>query len=250
MSGRLKDKVAIITGGANGLGKATAKLFCQQGAKIVVSDILTDLGEEVAQSIRDQGGEAVFEKADVTSESDVQNLVDTAVRKYGRLDILMCNPAIQVEKTVPETSVEEWERVINLNMKGPFLCAKYAILQMQQQQSGNIIMISSLSGLVSNPSQASYNASKHGVIGLSKCIAHDHAMEGIRANVVCPGSMEGTAMTAGLPEEHLAPYRKANLLQRFGSPEEVANCVLFLSSDESSFVTGTVLVADGGYTTK
>ena len=136
MSERLKDKVAIITGGANGLGKATAKLFCQQGAKIVVSDILTDLGEEVVQSIRDQGGEAVFEKADVTSQSDVQNLVDTAVRKYGRLDILMCNPAIQVEKTVPETSVEEWERVINLNIKGPFLCAKYAILQMQQQQSG------------------------------------------------------------------------------------------------------------------
>lgn len=250
MTRRLDGKVAIITGGANGLGRATAQLFSHQGAKVVITDILSDLGEKVAQSIRDRGGQAVFQQADATSEADASRMVETAVSEFGQLDILMCNPAIQIEKTIPHTTEEEWDRVINLNLKGPFLCAKHALIQMQKQRSGNIIMISSLSGLVSNASQASYNASKHGVIGLCKCIAHDHALEGIRANVVCPGSMKDTAMTAGIPEEHTGPFLKANLLERWAAPAEIANCVLFLASDESSFVTGTVLVADGGYTTK
>tara|TARA_Y100000588_G_scaffold315612_1_gene343812 strand:- start:60 stop:821 length:762 start_codon:yes stop_codon:yes gene_type:complete len=247
---RLKDKVAIITGGANGLGRATAELFGRQGASVVVTDILAELGEQVAQGIRDEGGRAVFEQADVTSEADAKQMVDTAVAQFGRLDVLMCNPGIQIEKTLPETTEEEWDRVIDVNLKGPFLCSKHALIQMQKQGGGNIIMVSSLSGIVSNARQASYNASKHGVIGLCKCIAHDHALEGIRANVVCPGSMKDTAMTAGIPQEHLAPYLKANLLERWAAPAEIANCALFLASDESSFMTGAVLVADGGYTTK
>jgi NAD(P)-dependent dehydrogenase (short-subunit alcohol dehydrogenase family) len=250
MPGRLQDKVAIITGGANGLGRATAELFAREGAKVVVADILCDLGEGVAQGIRDDGGHAVFIEADVTRESNARRMVDTAVSEFGKLDVMMCNPGVQIEKTLPETTEEDWDKVMNVNLKGSFFCAKHAIIQMQKQGSGNIIMISSLSGLVSNPSQASYNASKHGVIGLAKCIAQDHALEGIRANVVCPGSMNDTAMTAGVPAEHLEPYRKSNLLERWAAPIEVANCVLFLASDESSFVTGAVLVADGGYTTK
>ena len=250
MPGRLEHKVAIITGGANGLGKATVQLFSREGASVVITDILEDLGEEVAQGIRDEGGRAIFQRADAISEDDARRMVETAVSEFGQLDILMCNPAIQIEKTIPETSEEEWDRVINLNLKGPFLCSKHALIQMQKQKSGNIIMISSLSGIVSNARQASYNASKHGVIGLCKCIAHDHALEGIRANVVCPGSMNDTALTAGIPEEHKAPFLKANLLERWAAPAEIANCVLFLASDESSFVTGAVLIADGGYTTK
>ena len=250
MTERLKDKVAIITGGANGLGRATAELFGREGASVVVTDILVELGEQVAQEIRDEGGRAVFEQADATSEADAKRMVETAVAEFGRLDVLMCNPGIQIEKTLPETTEEEWDRVIDVNLKGPFLCSKHALIQMQKQGSGNIVMVSSLSGIVSNARQASYNASKHGVIGLCKCIAHDHALEGIRANVVCPGSMKDTAMTAGIPEEHLAPYLKANLLERWAAPAEIANCALFLASDESSFVTGAVLVADGGYTTK
>jgi len=250
MPGRLQDKVAIITGGANGLGKATAQLFHGEGAKVVVADILAVPGEDVARGIRDEGGQAVFVEADVTRESDARRMVDTAVSEFGQLDIMMCNQGVQIEKTLPETTEEEWDKVMNVNLKGSFLCAKHALLQMQKQGSGNIIMISSLSGLVSNPSQASYNASKHGIIGLAKCIAQDHALEGIRANVVCPGSMKDTAMTAGIPAEHLEPYLKANLLERWAAPIEVANCVLFLASDESSYVTGAVLVADGGYTTK
>ena len=168
---------------------------------------------------------------------------------FGRVDILINNAGVQVEKAVPETTEEDWDFVLGVNLKGAFLCSKYAIRQMRKQQSGNIVCISSLSGIVSNPNQASYNASKHGLIGLAKCMAQDHAMEGIRVNVVCPGSMD-TPMIRGIPEEHLAPYRKANLLQRFAHPDEVANCILFLVSDDASFVTGAVLIADGGYTTK
>ena len=250
MPGRLENKVAIITGGANGLGKATAQLFSREGASVVVTDILDDLGEEVAQGIRDEGGKAIYQRADALSEQDAQQMVAKAVSEFGRLDILMCNPAIQIEKRITETTEEEWDRVVDLNLKGPFLCSKHALLQMQKEKSGNIIMISSQSGIVSNANQASYNASKHGVIGLCKCIAHDHALEGIRANVVCPGSMKNTALTAGLPESHVLPFLKASLLERWAEPMEVANCVLFLASDEASYVTGAVLIADGGYTTK
>ena len=250
MPGRLKDKVAAVTGGAQGLGKATAELFAREGAKVVIADIEEKAGEETVRGIRDAGGEAVFVKVDVAREADAEAMVETAVAEFGRLDILVNNAGIQVEKAVPESTEEEWDRVLGVNLKGPFLCSKHAIRQMRKQGGGNIICISSLSGLVSNANQASYNASKHGLIGLAKCIAHDHAQEGIRANVVCPGSMNDTAMTAGIPDEHLEPYRKANLLQRFAAPAEVANCILFLASDESSFVTGATLVADGGYTTK
>jgi NAD(P)-dependent dehydrogenase (short-subunit alcohol dehydrogenase family) len=250
MADRLKDKVAAITGGANGLGKATAQLFAREGAKVVVADLAAELGEAVAEGIRSEGGQAVFIRTDVTRESDAQRMVKTSVSDFGRLDILLCNPGIQIEKTVPETTEEEWDRVFNVNLKGAFLCSKHALIQMQKQRGGNIICVSSLSGLVSNPRQASYNASKHGLIGLAKCMAQDHALEGIRVNAVCPGSMKDTAMTAGIPLEHLEPYFKANLMERWASPMEVAYCILFLASDESSYVTGSVLVADGGYTTK
>ena len=249
MPGKLDGRVAIISGGGMGLGESTAKLFAREGAKVVIADINVEAGEKVVNTLRDGSTEALFVKANVAVAEDARNMVEEAVRHFGQVDILINNAGVQVEKTVPETTEEDWDLVLGVNLKGAFLCSKYAIRQMRKQQSGNIVCISSLSGIVSNPNQASYNASKHGLIGLAKCMAQDHAMEGIRVNVVCPGSMD-TPMIRGIAEEHLAPYRKANLLQRFAHPDEVANCILFLVSDDASFVTGAVLIADGGYTTK
>lgn len=249
MPGKLDGRVAVITGGGSGLGESAAKLFAAEGAKVVIADINVEAGEGVVQALQDSGTEALFVKTDVSSATDARNLMDAAVARFGRIDILINNAGVQVEKAVPETTEEDWDFVLGVNLKGPFLCSKYAIRQMRKQKSGNIVCISSLSGVVSNAEQASYNASKHGLIGLAKCMAHDHALEGIRVNTVCPGSMN-TPMLDGVPEEHLAPYRKSNLLERFADPPEVANCILFLVSDDASFVTGSVLVADGGYTTK
>ena len=246
---RLKDKVAVITGSGMGLGQAMALLFSREGAKIVVPDINTEAGEETVDAIRAEGGDAVFVRADVSKGEDAGRMISTAVESYGGVDVLVNNAGVQVEKNVPDTTEEEWDYVLGVNLKGTFLCAKAAIPQMRCQGGGSIICISSISGLVGQANQASYNASKHGVIGLVRAMACDHAQEGIRVNAICPGSMN-TPMAANIPEEHLAPYRKANLFERFAEPIEVAYSALFLASDESSYVTGSVMTVDGGYTTK
>ncbi len=246
---RLKDKVAVITGSGMGLGQAMGLLFSREGAKIVVSDINTAAGEETVGAIRLEGGDAIFVRADVSVAEDAERMIAAAVDSYGCVNVLVNNAGVQVEKNVPDTTEEEWDYVLGVNLKGPFLCSRAAIPQMRRRGGGSIICISSISGLVGQPNQASYNASKHGVIGLVRTMACDHAQEGIRVNAICPGSMN-TPMAANIPEEHLAPYRKANLFERFAEPMEVAYSALFLASDESSYVTGSVMTVDGGYTTK
>ena len=248
MSDRLQGKVAAITGASMGLGQAVATLFAAEGAQVVVADLNAQAGQETVNRIRAQGGEAVLVQMDVRQAQDAERLTRATVESFGRLDVLVNNVGVQVNKDVVDTSEEEWDFVVDTNLKSMFLCSKYAVAQMRQQGGGNIICISSLSGLVGNGLQASYNASKHGVIGLVRSMAVDHASDNIRVNVVCPGSMN-TPLTETIPEEKLAPYREANLMKRFAAPGEIAQAVLFLASDEASFVTGSVLVADGGYTT-
>ena len=247
--GRMKDKIAVITGSGKGLGEAMALLFSREGAKIVVFDIDEGAGRETVEQIREQGGEAIFVHGDVSNPDDAVRLIDAAVDAYGRADVLVNNAGIHVDKTVANTTEAEWDQILGVNLKGVFLCSKAAIPQMRRQGGGNIICISSISGLIGQLNQAAYNASKHGIIGLVKCMAYDHAQENIRANAICPGVMN-TPLVASVPEEHIAPYRKANLLERFAEPIEVANAALFLASDESSHVTGSAMVVDGGYTTK
>ena len=246
---RLKDKVAVITGSGKGLGQAMALLFSREGAKIVVFDIDEPAGRETVEQIQEQGGEAIYSHGDVSKPDDAVRLINTAVDAYGRVDVLVNNAGVHVDRTVADTTEEEWDQILGVNLKGVFLCSKAAIPQMRRQGGGNIICISSISGLIGQLNQAAYNASKHGIIGLVRCMAYDHAQENIRANAICPGVMN-TPLVASVPEEHIAPYRKTSLLERFAEPSEVANAALFLASDESSYVTGSAMVVDGGYTTK
>ena len=246
---RLKDKIAVITGSGKGLGEAMALLFSREGAKIVVFDIDEPAGQETVEQIQQQGGEAIFVHGDVSNPDDAVRVINTAVDAYGRVDVLVNNAGVHVDRTVADTTEEEWDQILGVNLKGVFLCSKAAIPQMRRQGGGNIICISSISGLIGQLNQAAYNASKHGIIGLVKCMAYDHALENIRANAICPGVMN-TPLVASVPEEHIAPYRKTSLLERFAEPSEVANAALFLASDESSYVTGSAMVVDGGYTTK
>ena len=226
---RLKDKVAIITGGGQGLGHAMALLFSREGARVVVADIDENAGTETVDTIRSQGGEAIFVQADVSKEKEAEDMIASAVESYGRLDILVNNAGIHTGGDVPSTTEEDWDRILAVNLKGPFLCSKYAIQQMRKQGGGNIVCISSQSGLVSHQGEAAYGVSKAGLIGLAKYMAHDHAQENIRINVVCPGGMD-TPMILARPDEEIDPYRKANLLQRFAKPVEVAHCALFLAA--------------------
>ena len=245
---RLKDKVAIVTGSGMGLGEAIALLFSREGAKVVVADIVQEAGERTVTTIRQGGGDAVFVRADISKSADAERMIAAAVESFGRVDVLVNNAGVQVERNVPDTTEEEWDFVLGVNLKGSFLCSKYAIRQMRKQGSGNIVCISSISGLVGQANQASYNASKHGVIGLVRAMACDHTKEGIRINAICPGSMN-TPFTLNIPKEHLEPYYDMNLMGRFAEPIEVAQAALFLASDESSYVSGSVMVVDAGFTT-
>ena len=245
---RLKNKVAIITGASMGLGEAIALLFAREGARVTVADIADEKGEETVGQIEAEGGEATFMHVDVSQTADVERMVNATVETFGHLDILVSNVGLQVNKNVVDTTEEEWDHVLNTNLRSMFLCSKWAIPQMIKNGGGNIVLISSLSGLVGNAQQASYNASKHGVIGLAKCMAIDHAPDNIRVNVVCPGSMN-TPLNLTIPEEKLAPYKNLNLQKRFADPSEVATAALYLASDEASYATGSVMVVDGGYMT-
>ncbi|MDP6716620.1 MAG: glucose 1-dehydrogenase [SAR202 cluster bacterium] len=246
---RLEGKVALISGGARGMGAVEAKLFVQEGAKVVFGDIREEEGQQLEAKIAETGGEAVFTKLDVTSAADWQSAVDLAVSRFGKLDILVNNAGIYDRATVEETTEEVWDRVLDINAKGAFLGSKSAIGAMRDAGGGSIVNISSTAGLMGSTVSSAYNASKGAVRLLTKATAVQYGPEKIRANSVHPGPIDTEMVKQVFLDESLKEERLSAIpAGRFGRAEEVANCVLFLASDEASYMTGSELVVDGGWT--
>jgi len=252
---RVKGKVAIITGAASGIGRATAQLFAREGAKVVVTTDANITGaEETVASITSAGGEAIFIQQDITNEADWKTVIDKTLKTYGRLDILVNNAGIMIAKEIENTSLEEWRRVMKVNLDGVFLGTKYGIGAMKKNGGGSIINMSSVLGLVGNFDHTSaYSASKGGIRLFTKAAAVECSKSGldynIRVNSVHPGVIE-TPMAAPVFENE--EFRKAmerdHPIGRLGNPMDIAYGILYLASDESSFVTGTELIIDGGWT--
>ena len=246
---RLEGKVALISGGARGQGAVEARMFANEGAKVVVADILDDLGRQVEAEIAEAGGEATYVHLDVTSEAEWEEAVRVAVEGYGKLDILVNNAGILIRAGVEDTTEEDWDRVMDINAKGVFLGTKAAIPAMRDAGGGSIINISSVAGLQGSPQSAAYSSTKGAVRLLTKSTAIQYAKENIRCNSVHPGIIYTDMTSDSLDtEEGQRNWMHRVPLRRLGQSEDVANGVLFLASDESSYMTGSELVIDGGIT--
>ena len=245
MAGRLDGKVAIITGAARGIGLATARLFAREGARVAIADIDTPRGEAAAAEIRAQGGEARFVPVDVTDPASVQAMVRRVVDAFGRIDILVNNAGVLRDRTLLKMTDEEFDFVINVNLKGVYNCTRAVAPVMVEQGSGVILNASSVVALYGNFGQTNYVASKAAVIGMTKVWARELGPKGIRVNAVAPGFIR-TEMTAGLPEKVVQAVLERTPLRRWGEPEDVAYAYLFLASDEARFINGAVLSVDGG----
>jgi NAD(P)-dependent dehydrogenase (short-subunit alcohol dehydrogenase family) len=249
MAGRLAGKVALISGASRGQGEAEARLFVKEGAKVVLGDILLELGQKVAADINVQAPRtATFVKLDVTQESDWQQAVDTAVRTYGKLDILVNNAGIFRMEGVEATSLELWNQVIAVNQTGVWLGMKYAIPAMRKAGGGSIVNISSGAGIIGSGFAAAYHGTKGAVRILTKTAAVEYAKENIRVNSVHPGVVDTEMVRGLLSQEGMQGAVAAHPLGRMGTAEDIAYAVLYLASDEASYVTGAELVIDGGYT--
>ena len=245
----LEGKVALVTGGAMGIGKITAQIFAREGARVVVVDIVTEGGEETVQLIKEAGGDALFVKCDVTNAKDVEAMVIKAVDTYGRLDCAFNNAGIAIPGTTVECSEEDWDRVLSVNLKGVWLCMKYEISQMLTQGGGVIVNTSSVGGLVGTPGIAAYTASKHGVVGLTRTAALEHVTAGIRVNAVCPGSAPTPMLDPVVNHPELkAMLESKHPMGRFATTEEIAEAVIWLCSDRASYVTGVAFPVDGAVT--
>ncbi|MCI0792103.1 MAG: glucose 1-dehydrogenase [Chloroflexi bacterium] len=248
--GRLDGKVVFISGGARGQGAAEARIFAQEGAKVVIGDVLDAEGTGVASEIAESGGDALFVHLDVTDEEDWRKAIGAAVSNFGKLDVLVNNAGIWRRGRVEDTTVEDWDTIMDVNAKGVFLGTKLAIPEMRKAGGGSIINISSTAGLVGGPRSSAYTASKGAVRLFTKATAIQYAKEGIRANSIHPGPIE-TAMIQQVwqgDEQNREEAIARTPLGRIGTPEDIAYGALFLASDESSFMTGSELVIDGGST--
>ena len=248
---RVAGKVALVSGAARGIGAATARLLAQEGAAVVLGDVLETEGQQTAAGIVAAGGRATFMPLDVISAASWQQVIDAAVAAYGQLDVLVNNAGISGRAAVGETDVETWERVMEINGKGVFLGTKLAIPELRKAGGGSIINISSIYGIVGSETSAAYHASKGAVRIFTKAAAIQYAAEGIRVNSVHPGFVDSpmTAASHALPEVHNLRISRTPL-GRMGTPEDIAAGILYLASDESSFVTGSELVIDGGMTAR
>jgi len=245
--GRLDGKVALITGASRGQGETEARLFAREGARVVLTDVLVDLGQHVAHSIRADGGEALFLQLDVANPDEWNEVVRHTVQTYNRLDILLNNAGIAQRGGVEDTSVEDWDRTMDINAKGVFLGMKYAIPMMLQNGAGSVINISSTSGIVGFPGGTAYHSAKGAVRLLTKVAAAEYAKRGVRVNSIHPGIIE-TPMTDNMAAARMQLLLERTPMGRKGTPMEIAYGALFLASDESSFMTGAELVIDGGMT--
>ena len=246
---RLEGKVALISGGARGIGAAVARRFAVEGASIVIGDVLLEDGQLLADEIQQSGGEISFTPLDVTSESAWSEAVALAIARYGKLDILVNNAGIIKRDRIEDETPEVWDRTMEVNAKSVFLGTKAVLAEMKRHGNGSIVNLSSTAGLVAGPATAAYGASKAAVKLFTKSTAIQNAKLGVRANSVHPGPINAPMMQEiiDVPDKHVE--NKARVpMGRFGEPEEVANAILFLASDESSFVTGSELVVDGGIT--
>ncbi len=246
---KLENKVVIVTGAGSGIGRASALKFAEEGTKVVVVDIDVQGGKETVRMVKGAGGEAIFVKTDVSNATEVELMVKKTIESYGRLDCAHNNAGIESSmKLMVDCTEAEWDRCINVNLKSVWLCMKYEIPQMLRVGKGAIVNTSSIAGLVGASKRSEYVTSKHGVIGLTKAVALDYAMQGIRVNAICPG-LTLTAMVERIwqarPETKLRS-QEAVPVGRAGRPEEVAKAVVWLCSDATQFITGHALVIDGG----
>ena len=253
---RLQNKIAIVTGAASGIGQATAILFAKEGAKVIATDVNDEGGKETVRQITEQGGVGKYYHLDVSQESEVADVFQKVIDEFGRIDVLFNNAGIAgINKPTDELSEEEWNQVLDVNLKGVFLCEKYALKYMKKQKSGSIINNSSIYGIVGAPDVPPYHASKGGVRLLTKTDALIYAKYGIRVNSVHPGfiwtpMVENFLKTTPDPEATRKYIDSLHPLGHIGEPNDIAYGVLYLASDEAKFVTGTELIIDGGYTAR
>ncbi len=254
MMKRFNEKVVVVTGGASGIGEATVRRFAAEGARVVFADNNEERGADVARSVADAGGVAVFVHANIEDENSAAGVITHAGERFGSVHVLVNNAGIRSYNSVLESTSESWDRVLGVNLKGYAFCAKAAIPHMQRGGSGAIVNVASIRSIVAGSRAVEYDTTKAAILGLTRSIARDHALDGIRANAVGPGPIytlfhQQRAAKLGMTEAaYIDQFGSTTMLKRPGEPGEVANAILFLASDEASYITGTCLFVDGGGT--